>query len=117
MSDDDIHPYECDPGFDRCAEPYDNFHAPDEAFYSPTMNWDTIPTVLQSMDETYVSAGYAESTDFQVEDQDREHTEFSTSFDAKYQEASKYAEEAPTGGMPRMYTMTTTMANTPSTTL
>ncbi|KAF8592095.1 hypothetical protein K439DRAFT_1610914 [Ramaria rubella] len=50
------------------------------------------------MDETYVSAGYTESTDFQVEDQDREHTEFSTSFDAEYQEASKYAGEAPTGG-------------------
>ncbi|KAF8585373.1 hypothetical protein K439DRAFT_1616014 [Ramaria rubella] len=50
------------------------------------------------MDETYVSAGYTESTDFQVEDQDREHTEFSTGFDAEYQEASKYTEEAPTSG-------------------
>ncbi|KAF8582432.1 hypothetical protein K439DRAFT_1618248 [Ramaria rubella] len=98
MSDYDIHLYECDPGFDGCVEPYDNFHAPNEAFYSPTVNWDTIPTIPQFMDETYISAGYAELTDFQVEDQDREHTEFSTGLDAKYQEASEYTEEAPTGG-------------------
>ncbi|KAF8577981.1 hypothetical protein K439DRAFT_1621690 [Ramaria rubella] len=97
MSDYDIHPYECDPGFDGCAELYNNFHMPNEAFHSPTVNWDTILTVPQFMDEICISAGYTESTNFQVEDQDREHTEFSISFDAEYQEASKYAEEAPTG--------------------
>ncbi|KAF8587632.1 hypothetical protein K439DRAFT_1614182 [Ramaria rubella] len=99
MSNFDIHPYECDPGFDGCVEPFEDFHAPDKAFYSPTMTWDTLPTDPQFMDKTYVSAGYVESTNFYVEDQDNEeHMVISTSLDTEHQESSEYADKLSTSG-------------------
>ncbi|KAF8573061.1 hypothetical protein K439DRAFT_1625330 [Ramaria rubella] len=83
MSNYDIHSYECDPSFYGCAEPDEIFHACDEAFYSPPLNWDSLPTVPQYSDETYISADYTGSTNFHVEDQDNEEHMFSTSLDAE----------------------------------
>ncbi|KAF8585377.1 hypothetical protein K439DRAFT_1616016 [Ramaria rubella] len=98
MSDFNIHLYEHNHSFHGCTEPYDNFHMPQEANYSSTVNWDTILTVPHFADETYVSAGYAESTNLYVEDQDnKEHTVFSTGLDADHQESGKYADELSTG--------------------
>ncbi|KAF8576016.1 hypothetical protein K439DRAFT_1623160 [Ramaria rubella] len=100
MSDFDIHLYECDPCFYGCAELYDNFHVHDKAFYSLSVNWDTLLTFPQFMDEnTNISAGYAESTDPWVENQDmRGQAKFPTGCDAEYQEASEYTDEPPTSG-------------------
>ncbi|KAF8573220.1 hypothetical protein K439DRAFT_1625224 [Ramaria rubella] len=58
----------------------------EEAFYSPPLNGDSLPTVPQFMDETYISAHYADSTNHHVKD-------YNTGDFAEEHETNEYVEE------------------------